>query len=263
MEAKKLMSKLTTQLNWTTSAAARTCFVAVLAVIFAGVANHSVAQVGSPPGCNANALTINIAKNPIGSIANNTVVTYTINIQNFTTDQSGNPGCDIKLGPSGLVFNCPAADGTPTGTSTTLLPANTIITAGSPAQTFTVQCTVHVNPGVSSARAQVASPGAILLDGFNDPADILKTISVNVVQPCIAVTKICVNACTPYGQPVQFSGVVTNCGDTTLSGVTVTDDHAGVVLGPIVLAAGGAAGSSMAYSGSYTPSGSGVALCGP
>src|SRR5262252_7874193 len=87
-----------------------------LATMLALAANNATAQVGSPPGCNANALTINIAKNPIGLITNGTPVTYTINIQNFTTDQSGNPGCDIQLGPQGLLFNCPAADGTPTGT---------------------------------------------------------------------------------------------------------------------------------------------------
>src|SRR5436190_15555961 len=228
-------------------------------------ANHAAAQTGSPSGCNANALTINIAKSPSGKIVNGTVVTYTIGIQNFTTDQSGNLGCDIQLGPSGLLFTCPAPDGTPTGTATTLLPPGTIIHAGDPVQTFTVQCTINLNLSITNqARAQVSSPGAILKDGFDDPADILKTISVNVVQPCIAVTKQCVNTCTPYGQAIQFSGVVTNCGDTPLSNVGVTDDHAGIVLGPTnVLAAGGSAGSSIAFSGSYTPSGTGVALCGP
>src|ERR1043165_2849367 len=202
---------------------------AALAMMLAFGANKATAGVNSPPGCNANSLAINIAKNPVGSIVSGTVVHYTVPLQNFATDQANNPGCDIQLGSAGLIFNCPAPDGSPTGQQTPLLPGGTVIAAGSPALTVNIDCTVTVNANVTSARAQVSAPGAILLDGFDDPADILKTISINVVHPCISVTKSCVNACTLYGQPVQFTGVVTNCGDIALTGVTVTDDHAGLV----------------------------------
>src|SRR6185436_13535191 len=52
------------------------------------------------------------------------------------------------------------------------------------------------------------------------------------------------------------SGVVTNCGDVTLTGVTVVDNHAGTVLSLASLAAH----ASAPYSGTYTPTGN---LCGP
>lgn len=65
---------------------------------------------------------------------------------------------------------------------------------------------------------------------------------------CIDVTKVCVDASGP-GEPITFSGVVTNCGGAPLE-VTVTDDHAGIVLGPITLEP---FGGSETYSGSYIP----------
>jgi hypothetical protein len=36
---------------------------------------------------------------------------------------------------------------------------------------------------------------------------------VNVFRPCIQVTKACATNCTPVGQPIGFTGTVTNCGD--------------------------------------------------
>jgi len=244
-------------------AAARTCLGAALAVLISFAANYAIAQVNSPPGCNANTLAINIAKFPINNITSGTVVQYTLTLQNFSTDQAGNPGCDIQIGPSGLLFHCPAADGGSNGPASTLLPSGFIIAAGSPPLIFTNFCTVTVNPGVTSATALLNAPDAILLDGFNDSPSLFKPITISVVTPCIRVTKQCVNTCTPYGQPIQFSGTVTNCGNIQLTNVTVTDDHAGVVLGPVTLTASGTPGSSATFSGQYTPAGSGTALCGP
>ncbi|HET6201704.1 MAG TPA: hypothetical protein VFI25_02750 [Planctomycetota bacterium] len=66
--------------------------------------------------------------------------------------------------------------------------------------------------------------------------------------PAIHVTKSCQNAPAP-GQPITFTGTVTNAGNTSLSGVTVVDDRAGVVLGPISLAPS----QSASFSGSYVP----------
>jgi len=62
------------------------------------------------------------------------------------------------------------------------------------------------------------------------------------------VDKECVDAAHP-GDPITFSGAVTNTGAVTIPNVTVTDDHAGLVLGPISLAPG----ASAPYSGSYIP----------
>jgi hypothetical protein len=74
----------------------RTCLAAVLAAATVLAVRPAIAQ-GNPPGCNANALSLNIARNPVGLIVSGTVVTYTITLQNFTTDQANNPGCNIIL----------------------------------------------------------------------------------------------------------------------------------------------------------------------
>src|SRR5205823_14924764 len=100
---------------------ARTCLGTALAGIIALAANYGTAATHNPAGCNANALNVNIAVNPQANIVLGTTVHYTINIQNFPTDQSGNPACDILLGSAGLVFTCPGADGHADGTSTTLI----------------------------------------------------------------------------------------------------------------------------------------------
>ena len=67
-------------------------------------------------------------------------------------------------------------------------------------------------------------------------------------EPSLAVTKVCVDAATP-GDPIDFSGTVTNDGTMDLVDVTVTDDHAGQVLSPVTLDAG----ESVNYNGSYAP----------
>lgn len=80
--------------------------------------------------------------------------------------------------------------------------------------------------------------------------------SYAIAWPCIEVTKACTNA-VAIGEPIFFTGTVTNCGAGTLTNVTVVDDNGTVgyfpddvtVLGPISLAPG----ASVPYSGSYTP----------
>ncbi len=67
--------------------------------------------------------------------------------------------------------------------------------------------------------------------------------------PCLEVTKICQNP-VGIGEPITFSGTVKNCtaGGVALT-VTVDDDHAGRVLGPVSLPAG----ETLNFSGSYSP----------
>src|SRR5437868_618540 len=136
---------------------------AALAMMLAFGANHATAATHNPSGCNANALNVNIAVNPQGNILLGTTVHYTINIQNFPTDQSGNPACDVLLGSAGLVFTCPGPDGHADGTSTTLIAGGTTIAAGSPVQTFHVDCVVtgtYINdPAVGpQADAHINAP---------------------------------------------------------------------------------------------------------
>jgi uncharacterized repeat protein (TIGR01451 family) len=96
-----------------------------------------------------------------------------------------------------------------------------------------------------------------------------------VIFPCISITKECDNACTPYGQPIFFHGVVTNSGDSSLTGIVVSDTPpAGSTSSAItfdnvqpsnrVWDGTLAAGESAVYHGSYTPpNNGGTSLCGP
>ncbi|HXJ72897.1 MAG TPA: hypothetical protein VNM37_08585, partial [Candidatus Dormibacteraeota bacterium] len=147
-----------------------------------------------------------------------------------------------------------------------------VLPAGSPQLTFTNQCTINLNPGVTTAQFQVRGPGALTEDNpvQNDPAVVGQSLSLNVFTPCIHITKACANTCTPIGQPISFTGSVTNCGNAPLNGVVVTDNPTAAItfstttlLGNAFPAAGGGdlvTGDSVTYSGSYTPSGN---LCGP
>jgi len=69
-----------------------------------------------------------------------------------------------------------------------------------------------------------------------------------ITHPCIRVTKSCADAGGP-GQPITFTGTVTNCGDVALKEIVVVDDHAGPVLSLTSLAPG----AVVSYSGSYVP----------
>jgi len=80
---------------------------------------------------------------------------------------------------------------------------------------------------------------------------------------CIDVTKTCTDGILPNG-PIQYSGMVKNCGPIALTNVTVMDDNGTpgyladdvLVLGPTSLAPAGQSGDSANYSGSYAPASS-------
>ncbi len=99
-------------------------------------------------------------------------------------------------------------------------------------------------------------------------------VSLTVVNPGLTVTKICDTNCFSYGAPISFHGSVCNTGDVALANITVTDTPSGG--SPILITNFAATTSSgrvyngtltngecIAYSGSYQPSGTGAALCGP
>ncbi len=65
---------------------------------------------------------------------------------------------------------------------------------------------------------------------------------------CIDVTKYCQNP-VGIGEQIAFTGTVRNCTTLYPLVVTVDDDHAGRVLGPVTLAPG----ESANFSGSYSP----------
>lgn len=76
-------------------------------------------------------------------------------------------------------------------------------------------------------------------------------VNTEVNLPCVLISAICFGGVGENGQ-ITFTGTVTNCGNNTLVGVTVTNFHDGgnfTVLFPTNLARGQAA----TFSGSYVP----------
>src|SRR5205823_106213 len=57
------------------------------------------------------------------------------------------------------------------------------------------------------------------------------------VNPCLTVTKTCTPAIV--GQPQTISGAVTNCGNITLTNISVTDNVVGAITNVSSLAPGG------------------------
>jgi hypothetical protein len=103
-----------------------------------------------------------------------------------------------------------------------------------------------------------------------------QSLGLTVLQPCVGITKNCATNCTPYGQPIAFSGIITNCSvlqaspsDGKLYITSVSDnptanityaattflghpfpDPSDPVFGNVLQQ-----GDSVAYSGSYQPTG--------
>jgi uncharacterized repeat protein (TIGR01451 family) len=87
--------------------------------------------------------------------------------------------------------------------------------------------------------------------------------TVSILIPCINITKECTYpegaTCFVLGQPVVFSGIVSNCGNTTLSGIVVTDAPPATITFNPTTSSGNTYtgvltnGETVGYSGSYTP----------
>ena len=92
-----------------------------------------------------------------------------------------------------------------------------------------------------------------------------------VLNPCVSISKICDNTCTPYGDPITFHGVISNCTpknnspfgsgtgvEETISIVSVTDDPAAVITPALTTSSGRTFdgtltnGETLAYTGIYT-----------
>ncbi|HEY5912850.1 MAG TPA: hypothetical protein VJA21_19840 [Verrucomicrobiae bacterium] len=212
----------------------------------------------SPAGCSANNLSVNIGVKA-NNVTNGTLVTWTVQVFNPLDPTS----CDVTLGPDGLYFLCPGPTGLPTGTKTVLIPGNTRLTPGYAPPIFEITCLVNVNAGISSAQAQVIAPDSVVHKNplRDDPADVNKTISVNIFRPCLTMSSTCTSALNPSGSAVEVSycGTLNNCGDIFLQNVVVYSDHpvpGTLVFGPIILPAG----ASTNFCQTYTSTDN---LCGP
>ena len=219
----------------------------LLAVIPTPVSAHK-----SPGNCQGNLVQLSVTKDR-DVIDSGDDVIYTISVSNPTN------GCDITCAT--VTFQCPGTNGFP-GASQTLL-NGVDIPSGSDFVAGIVTCSVTTVTGQNFAQAQ-ANLGGILHDlntGCEslcvtnncdpDSAQATKTVSVAVFHPCISITKQAAGTnCEPF--QIQYSGIVSNCGDVTLTNVFVADVVGGVTnllqSGQLLLA-----GGTLSYSGSYVP----------
>src|SRR5213593_856832 len=122
-----------------------------LALLLLGVSGGQALAHRSPSNCNANRLTLSLDQNPAGNIVSGQTVTYTVGV--FNPGPGTGIGCDVT--GTTVTFTCPGADGTPSGTTTTLgtglsFPANNSGDTIFPS----VSCKIVVNSGVTSATAR-------------------------------------------------------------------------------------------------------------
>ncbi|MEI7731888.1 MAG: hypothetical protein WCO56_20110 [Verrucomicrobiota bacterium] len=114
---------------------------------------------------------------------------------------------------------------------------------------YTVRA-VDIKPD-GTVVAQARDIGTIHQNDVNSVGGAFQEVNTQVNEPCVAILAQCVGGVGENGA-ISFSGTVTNCGNNTLIGVTVTNFHeAGyfTVLFPTNLAIGQVA----PFSGSWVP----------
>src|SRR5213594_4052991 len=141
----------------------------VVALLLLAVSGGQALAHRSPSNCNANRLTLSLDQNPAGNIVSGQTVVYTVGV--FNPGPGTGIGCDVT--GTTVTFTCPGADGTPSGTTTTLGTGLSFPANNSGDTIFApVSCKIIVNPGVTSATAR-AQAGQ---NTGNRTADLLKGI---------------------------------------------------------------------------------------
>jgi len=150
----------------------------------------------SPPGCTSNSADIDLNRFPSVLVSGGTVA-YAGMLTN------GGPGaCDVTIFGN-VVLNCPAADGTPTGTQIVVIPAvpggRQLLADGTTDVSFgPVTCVVSGSPGQYTAEVKGAG---ILHDSDPDVSvEIIdKTVTVTLVE-CLSVADC---SATPHDAQCQ------------------------------------------------------------
>jgi len=219
-----------------------TCFALSLAVILLGWMGPAQA-IQDPPGCTGPGVFFGLTKDPAGLIVNNSIVKYTITLQNDPF-----PACTASI--SAIQAFCPNANGQ--STVPAMITVQNPIPNPLPVPTAlftygTFECTVNVNPGVTIAQARDTLSGTLNdLVGADDPLSRENTVSNNIVTEGMTVSKIC--QVINEGTGVNFSGTVTNTGSDTLINLECTDDSGATVeLSSTTIPPGG----QVTYSGSF------------
>jgi hypothetical protein len=157
-----------------------TCLVLALGVALLIGGSPAEAAI-SPPGCNANGVSVDMAQVPTGTIANNTTVVYTATVSN---NGSGS-GCDTTVNV--VTGFCPDnATGLPSAVPAITYPtiANLPQGNGNISLAPSWSCLVNLTTALPHFAQAKATLSGNLQDSNNpDPFSVSKTVSVTIAAP--------------------------------------------------------------------------------
>jgi uncharacterized repeat protein (TIGR01451 family) len=191
-----------------------------------GAVSPALADI-NPAGCSVNGMHMTLGRTP-SVVHDGDTIQYEVKVIN---DPAATGACQVSNVE--VSFHPPGATGAINLGSTCTLTSGLTFAPGTD-ETFnssTDAClavVLNVNPGVTSASAQSQFTG-ILHDSPSD-LDIVndtKTVSVQVVNPSISVTKTADTPISKVGDTVNYEICVTNTGDIALENITVVDSLLG------------------------------------
>ncbi len=203
----------------------------------------------SPPGCTGSGLGISLYTS-LPDVHIGDTISYSVNVFNEAF-----PACDAGETNPATAGAIRAYIVTPDGVTNKLVLRRTYLAPG--------EADFYTNVVSYVVRAQDMRPDGTVRATASDEGDIHQNITnsrgggnqgvnTEVNLPCVLITAQCVGSVGENGE-IQFTGTVTNCGNNTLVGVTVTNfanNGSFTVLFPTNLAIGQVA----SFSGSWVPS---------
>ncbi len=208
----------------------------------------------SPPGCLGSGLGISLFTS-LPDVHIGDTINYSVNVFNAPF-----PACDAgdtNAASAGAIY---AFIVTPDGVTNHITLRRTFLAPGdSDAYNNVVSYVVRaqdIRPD-ATVRASAIDEGDIWQNDTHSRGGGNQGVNTEVNLPCVAITAQCVGSAGENGA-ITFTGTVTNCGNNTLVGVTVTninDNGSFTVLFPTNLAIGQIA----PFSGSWVPANP----CGP
>ncbi len=202
----------------------------------------------NPPGCLGSGLGINLFTS-LPDVHIGDTISYSITVFNAPF-----PACNAGETNPAFAGAIKAFVVTPDGVTNNITLRRTFLAPGdSDSYTNVVSYVVRAQDIRSdgTVRATAVDQGDIHQNDVNSSGGGNQGVNTQVNLPCVLITAQCVGSVGEKGA-ITFTGTVTNCGNNTLVGVTVTnfyDAGSYTVLFPTNLAIGQAA----AFSGSWVP----------
>ena len=256
-----------------------TQLLAVPLLLFGLVGQRAGAQVQC--GCNTTSCGVSFATlggtpiTPGASVAGGTVIRATVQIAPQAVCAPPNQAlvpCEFHHGslvlthPDGFVevLTADLATTTGSGAPLTFVSTHPVTLTASGFALWTMTYGNPANPSPDALDGSWITPSGDQLGASATCAQ-----GLQVFNPRLCITKNCVNPCTPYGQPIQIAGTVSNCGDEPLVNVNVVDNPPAVLSftlngNPVTAPFALAPGQTVSFTGQYSPANAGgTSLCGP